>query len=72
MELSAEMRRERISQSELARRHGLTRARVNQWLSLLQLPVGERRRILAMGDNWERQVLTERRIRKVSHLEERV
>jgi len=63
MELAAEMRRERISQSELARRHGLTRARVNQWLSLLQLPVGERRRILAMGDHWERRVVTERSLR---------
>jgi len=63
MELSAEMRRERISQSELARRHGMTRARVNQWLSLLRLPVGERRRILAMGDHWGRRVLTERSLR---------
>ena len=63
MELAQEMRREGITQAELARKHGISRARVNQWLSLLKLPEGERKRILSMGDHWERRVVTERRLR---------
>lgn len=62
-ELAEEMSREGITQAELARKHGLSRARVNQWLSLLRLPVGEKRRIMAMGDHWERRVVTERSLR---------
>ena len=63
MELEAEMKNDGLTQAELARKHGMTRARVNQWLSLLKLPEGERRRILAMGDHWARRVVTERRLR---------
>ena len=33
MELAQEMRREGITQAELAREHGISRARVNQWLA---------------------------------------
>jgi len=50
-ELHDEMKRDRISQAELARRHGLSRARVHQWLSLLELPKIEVERLKAMGDN---------------------
>jgi DNA-binding transcriptional regulator YiaG len=64
MEMADEMERKGLTQAELAHKHGISRARVNQWLSLLQLPVGERRRILAMGDNWGRRVVTERMLRK--------
>jgi len=64
MEMAEEMRREGITQAELARKHDVSRARVNQWLSLLKLPAGERKRILAMGDHWERRVVTEREMRK--------
>jgi len=64
MEMADEMEREGLTQAELAKKHSISRARVNQWLSLLQLPVGERRRILAMGDNWDRRLLTESSIRK--------
>jgi hypothetical protein len=62
-EMADEMEREGLTQAELAQKHEISRTRVNQWLSLLQLPVGERRRILAMGDNWERRVVTERNLR---------
>jgi len=65
MELADEMSREGITQTKLAWRHEISRARVNQWLSLLKLSVGERKRILAMGDHWERQVITERELRKI-------
>jgi len=41
MELKAEMQREGLTQTELARKHGISRARVNQWPSLLKLQKGE-------------------------------
>jgi hypothetical protein len=62
-ELAGEMSREGLSQAELARKHGISRARVNQWLSLLKLPKKETRRILAMGDHWGSRILTERKLR---------
>jgi len=64
LELKEEMQREGVSQAELARRHGLSRARVHQWLSLLVLPKREIERLKAMGDNWEKRLLTERILRK--------
>jgi len=67
LELADEMKSEGLNQVELAQKHGVSRARVNQWLSLLRLPAGEKRRIIAMGDNWERRLLTERSFRK--HIE---
>ena len=67
LELADEMSREGLTQAELARKHGLSRARVNQWLSLLRLPERDKRRIQAMGDHWERRLLTERHLRW-SHL----
>lgn len=38
MELVEERRREGLTQAELTRRHGLIRARVNQWLALHMPP----------------------------------
>jgi len=64
MELKAEMDREGLTQAELARKHGISRARVNQWMSLLRLPESEKRRFLAMGDNWDRKIFTERHLRR--------
>jgi transcriptional regulator with XRE-family HTH domain len=63
LELQGEMRREGLSQSELARMHGISRVRVNQWLSLLDLPRLEIEKVLAMGDYWERRLVTERGLR---------
>ena len=63
-ELQEEMKRGGLTQTELARKHGLSRARVNQWLSLLKLPKREIRRIHAMGDHWEQRLVTERSFRK--------
>lgn len=66
MELVEEMGREDLTQADLARKHGISRARVNQWLSLLQMPIGKKRQILAMGDYWDRRILAERQLRKKS------
>ena len=63
LELHAEMKRDGISQAELARRHGLSRARVHQWLTLLELPKREIKRLEAMGDHWNRRMVTERELR---------
>jgi predicted transcriptional regulator len=65
MELAEEMRREGLTQADLARKHGISRARVNQWLSLIRLPEGVKKRILTMGDHWERRLLTERGLRRL-------
>jgi DNA-binding transcriptional regulator LsrR (DeoR family) len=64
MELKEEMRREGLTQTELSRKLQISRTRVNQWLSLLKLPKRETVRILAMGDHWERRLLTERALRE--------
>ena len=68
LELQAEMKRDGISQAELARRHGLSRTRVHQWLSLLELPKREIERLEAMGDNWDRRLVTERMLRTNSRM----
>jgi DNA-binding Xre family transcriptional regulator len=64
VELAEELKHDGISRAELARRHGMSRARVTQWLSLMELPRIEIERVLAMGDYWERRLVTERGIRK--------
>ena len=63
-ELAHRMSEEGISQAELARRLGVSRARVSQWLRLLKLPEGVLREVEKSGDFWDRQVVTERRLRK--------
>jgi len=64
LELAEELKRDGISRAELARRHGLSRARVTQWLSLLELPRLEIEKVLAMGDYWDRRLVTERGLRR--------
>jgi transposase-like protein len=64
MELHDEMTRGGISQAELARRHGLSRVLVHQWRALLELPEKDIERLKAMGDNWGRRLITERRLRR--------
>ncbi|MCK5117514.1 MAG: helix-turn-helix domain-containing protein [Candidatus Aegiribacteria sp.] len=67
-ELQDEMKREGLTQAELARKLGISRARVNQWLSLLKLPIRETEKVLAMGDNWNRQLVTERQLRTLTNV----
>ena len=63
LERAEELKRDGISRAELARRHGMSRARFIQWLSLLDLPRLEIERVLAMGDYWDRRLVTERGLR---------
>jgi len=63
MELNQEMVRDDLTRKQLAERHGITSDRVTQWLCLLKLPDEEKARILALGDYWERQIVTERELR---------
>ncbi|MCK5117501.1 MAG: winged helix-turn-helix transcriptional regulator, partial [Candidatus Aegiribacteria sp.] len=53
-----------LSQAELARKLGLSRARVTQMLNLLVLPEVLISEIEEMGDYWSRQLVTERKLRK--------
>ena len=42
-----------LTQADLARKHGISRARVNQWLALLKLPEGERRLLESMRTSYQ-------------------
>jgi len=54
---------EGINRAELARRLGVSRARITQWLALLEMPEDLLREAEALGDNWSRQMMTERELR---------
>jgi hypothetical protein len=54
---------EGINRAELARRLGVSRARVTQWLELLELPEEVSREVVKMGDNWKHRHVTEREMR---------
>lgn len=64
MELRDQMAAEGISRAELARRLGVSRARITQWLDLLELPSEVIREARAKGDNWNRRLVTERMLRR--------
>ncbi|MCK5117516.1 MAG: hypothetical protein KAR44_13020 [Candidatus Aegiribacteria sp.] len=55
-----------MSRAELARKLGLSRARVTQILNLLKLPDSLISEIEEMGDYWDRQLVTERQLRGLS------
>jgi ParB-like chromosome segregation protein Spo0J len=63
-ELQDRMWAENINHNGLARRLGVSRARVTQWLDLLDLPEEVLHRAEAMGDNWEHRLVTERILRR--------
>jgi len=42
---------------------GVLRARVTRWLALLEMPEEMLCKAKALGDNWDRQVVTERKMR---------
>ena len=63
-EMSLMMEMEELSRADLARKLGLSRARVTQMLNLLGLPEELISEIEEMGDNWSRQIVTERQLRR--------
>jgi len=62
-EMALAMELEGLSRADLARRFGCSRARVTQKLNLLNLPRDLLLEIEAMGDYWERRLVTERGLR---------
>jgi len=57
------MVRDGLSRKQLAERLGVTSDRITQWLCLQMLPEKILREIEELGDNWDRQVVTERQLR---------
>ncbi|MHA1928848.1 MAG: hypothetical protein ACTSV2_09780 [Candidatus Thorarchaeota archaeon] len=63
-EMALIMEMEELSRADLARKLGLSRARVTQMLNLLVLPEMIISEVEEMGDNWSRQIVTERQLRR--------
>ena len=62
-ELQQEMVRGNLARKQLAERHGVSSDRITQWLCLLNMPKEVLFEIEELGDNWDRQVVTERQMR---------
>jgi len=45
--------------------HGISSDRIAQWLCILKLPEDKLREIEAIGDCWDKQIVTERKLRKM-------
>ncbi len=58
------MELEDLNKADLARKLGISRARVTQILNLLKLPEKLIREVEEMGDYWERRLVTERMLRR--------
>ena len=63
-ELLDEMVRDGLTRRQLAERHSISSDRITQWLCLLKLPDETLREIEALGDYWDRQIITERVLRE--------
>jgi hypothetical protein len=63
-ELVVELERDHLTRQQLADRHGISLDRVIQWLALLKLPAEQLEEIAALGDYWDRPVVTERGMRR--------
>ena len=59
------MERKGLSRAELARRMKVSRARITQVMNLLKLSPEIIEMIKEMGDRFERQVITERKLREI-------
>ena len=67
-EMSLMMEMEELTRADLARKLGLSRARVTQILNLLELPEVLISEIEKMDDHWSRQLVTERQLRRVDKM----
>jgi len=65
LELHEEMIRDNLSRKQLAERHGVSSDRITQWLCLLKLPKVKLNEIEALGDYWDKRVVTERELRVI-------
>ena len=63
-EIALEIQLKELTQGQMARKLGCSLSRVSQMLHLLKLPEEKQREIEALGDHWDRQVVTERGLRK--------
>jgi hypothetical protein len=63
-EMALTMEYEELSKADVARKLGYSRARVTQLLNLLNLPQEFMLEIMEMGDHWDRQLVTERQLRR--------
>ena len=63
-EMQLEMEYHNLTKAQLARKLGISRARVTQMLNLLKLPDELIRDVEEMGDNWEKRLVTERILRR--------
>ena len=62
-ELHDEIVRDNLTGKQLAERHGISSDRITQWLCLLKLPEEKKDEIIALGDYWDKQVISERTLR---------
>ncbi len=62
-ELHDEMVRDNLSRKQLAESHEVSSDRITQWLCLLKLPEDKLREVKSLGDYWDKQVITERKLR---------
>jgi len=62
-EMQLEMEYHNLTKAQLARKLGISRARVTQMLNLLKLPDELIRDVEEMGDCWDSQLITERQLR---------
>jgi len=62
--MALEMELNDLTRAELARKLGISRARVTQFLNLLKLPEDYKDEIERMGDYWGRRLVTERALRR--------
>ena len=63
-EIALEIQLKELTQGQMARKLGCSLSRVSQMLHLLKLPEEKQREIEALGDHWDRQVVTERGLRR--------
>ena len=63
-ELHDELVNNNLTRKQLAERHGVSPARITQWLSLLKMSGEKKLEIEGMGDYWSRQLVTERQLRR--------
>ena len=64
-ELHEEMVCDNLTRKQLAERRGVSSDRITHWLCLLKLPAEKLIEIEALGEYWERQLITERSLRSL-------